>query len=385
MSQSLPWYDNPNRPYPGNIVLLWEMWDRDAELGRELTQAPWIIDGINQLEDDAVWGLGHIYDRDPALARRLLAYTMEEPVQDRNTMFLGNLNEMLLNGHTDKFESLIAQPWFVDGLNAEERAFITVATKTTGIDALYNDLLTSPRITRTATVSLPLAGEVNLWVFHNDSRDEDLLPALERGVRDAERIMGTPFPRTDLIVLSLNVDDYDIGYGAVNWVDSMTLLWTTKRHMEEYVVYHEIAHFWLTAEVGPFWFHEGGAEFISQYVSAGDGPVVQVENALRYCRDIAGVRKIHALGDPNHPDPLADVSCAYLIGEYFLIKLFNAMGEAAFSSVMREMYELYLDYVYYQTDEQVYRIFLKHTPPDREAAVIGLWRQIHGGPFIDES
>ena len=50
---------------------------------------------------------------------------------------------MLLD-HGDKFERLIAQPWFADELEAGERAFITSLSNSTGIDALYGDLLASP-------------------------------------------------------------------------------------------------------------------------------------------------------------------------------------------------------------------------------------------------
>ena len=59
------------------------------------------------------------------------------------------------------------------------------------------------------------------------------------------------------------------------------------------------------------------------------------------------------------------------------------MGEAAFSSAMRELYEQHLDYRYYPTDEEVYRVFLKHTPQDREDALLDVYRRLHGGPFID--
>ena len=361
-----------------------EVWLRDPEFGRDLAQSPWITDGIDRLEDDAVYGLGLLYDYDPPLARRLLAYASEEPAQSRNTMFLGGLYAMLLNGHRDKFESLIAQPWFTDGLDAGERAFITTLGNTTGIDALYGDLLASPPAARSKTISLPLAGEVTLWAFHNASPppDEDLLGMMERGVRGAERFMGAPFPLTDLIVLHLNVDDYAIGYGAVNFVDSLTLLWETERTMEESIVYHEIAHFYLTAETGPLWLYEGGASFIAAYVEAGGGEVQLNDYAPEYCRN-HGVENMHALGDPDHPDPLADVTCAYLIGQYFLTTLFNTIGEAAFSAAMRELYERYLDYEYHATDEQVYRIFREHTPPDSEAAFLDVYRRLHGGPFVD--
>ena len=71
--------------------------------------------------------------------------------------------------------------------------------------------------------------------------------------------------------------------------------------------------------------------------------------------------------------------------QYFLTSLLNILGEAAFSSAMREPHELYLGYQYYTTDEQVYRIFLKHTAPDRQAALLDVYRRLHGGPFLDRN
>ena len=49
-------------------------------------------------------------------------------------------------------------------------------------------------------------------MFHNASLPpyEDLLGMMERGVWGTEGFMGASFPLTDLIVLSLNVDDYHI-------------------------------------------------------------------------------------------------------------------------------------------------------------------------------
>ena len=386
LSQLLPWYDD--LPYPGALAPILEIWFRDPELGRDLAQALWIADGLNRLEDDAIYGLGSVYDHDPALARRLLAYASKEPAQSRNTMFLGSLNAMLLNGHRDKFESLIAQPWFMDGLSAEERAFITAVEKVTGLDALYEGLLAS-HSTQSKTISLPLAGETTLWVFSNEPplTDERLLEAVERSVRGVERLMGAPFPLTDLIVLSLKLDDCSIGCGGVNFVDSMVLTIERGQFVSKSTVSHEVAHFYLTAETGPFWLYEGGATFVAEYIRAQDerdGELWLDEHALQYCRE-REVPNLHALNDPNHPHPVGQQTCGYSLGSYFLATLFNTIGEAAFSAAMRELYERYLDYEYYATDEEVYRIFLEHTPPDREAAFLDVYRRLHGGPFVDGS
>ena len=384
LSQLLPWYDHP--PYPLAVVPILEVWLRDPEFGRELAQAPWITDGLNRLEDDAIYGLGHMYDHDPALARRLLAYTMDEPVLSRDTMFLGSLNEMILGGHKAKLELLLAQPWFTDGLDAEERAFIVAVQKITGMDVLYESTVVSPRITQSKTIHLPLAGEVTLWVFHNPSSrlTEDILAGIERGARGAERLMGMPFPLTDLVVLSLDLESCDNFCGGVNFVDSLVLVGSGGQFVGDMVLYHEIAHFYLTAELGPFWVYEGGATFVSVYVAqtARGDPLGLEEEALSQCQE-HGVPNLHELNNPNHPDPVWQQTCGYTLGLYLLTNLFTTMGEAAFSSAMRELYGMYLDYQYYATDEQVYRIFLKHTPVDREATFRDLYRRLHGGPFLD--
>ncbi len=384
LAEHIPWYSDP--PYPLAVSPIREIWQRDPELGRAVAQAPWIADGLDPLEDDAVYGLGHLADHDPALALRMLSYTLEEPVRSRNTWLLHTLGRMNTE-HEESFDLLIGQPWFTDGLDAGERAFISAVSHTTGIDALYRGLL-AERFTRSATISLPLAGEVELWVFSNDapSPDEDVLALVERGARGAERLMGAPFPWTDLIVLSLDVDAYNIGHGGVNWGDSVVLLRGADPNLSggSSTLYHEIAHFWLNGDIGPFWLYEGGANMVAEYVSAGGQAVAGNEGVLAYCRD-NGVPNLHALSDTDHPNPVAQSTCGYGMGHHFLATLFKTIGEAPFSSAMRELHERYLDYQPYPTDERVYRIFLGHTPPGREAAFLDAFRRLHGGPFLTGS
>ena len=74
-----------------------------------------------------------------------------------------------------------------------------------------------------------------------------------------------------------------------------------------------------------------------------------------------------------------------MLGQHFLTRLYHAIGETALSSALRELYELNLDYEYYTSEEKVYRIFLKHTSPDRKEAFLDVYRRFHGGPFIDGS
>ena len=387
LSQLLPWYDDP--PFPLAVVPIIEVWRKDAELGMELASAPWLHDGLGPLESDAVYGLSHLHDLDPAIARRVLAHSAEQPVRTLNVHALGALGTMAWQ-HATAFQQLEAREWFVDGLSPEERAFVIVLAKVAGDDALYADLL-EERFTVATTVDLPLSGSVGLWAFGHDAVEGDVLGAMEAGARAAERVMASPFPVTDIILLQVNAGKYGYGYGGANFRDSMVLSidsdWEEFAHAD--LLYHEVAHYHLAFEAGPHWLVEGGADFVRAYRQAWGGeenwhgqvpPFEGNEFAGQVWCVTNGVATIAALGEPSEfQDP-----CGYALGQYFLTHLYNAIGLDAFSSAMRQIYERYLDYQYHPTEEQVYRIFLKHTPPDREAAYQDLYRRLHGGRFLGE-
>ena len=52
----------------------------------------------------------------------------------------------------------------------------------------------------------------------------------------------------------------------------------------------------------------------------------------------------------------AQQTCGCILGRYFLSMLYYAIGQAALSAAMRELYGLYLAYEYYPSEEQVYRV-----------------------------
>lgn len=389
LSGLIPWFASPpDDGHSYSVQPILDVWLHDAELGGELARAPWLADGIGRLEPNAIYGLLALAERDPALARRMLAYSSEEPVRSRNVLLLNTLGEMSWES-PESFELLIRQPWFTDGLDPEERALITALDKTVGVESLYRDLLAS-HATQSRTISLPLAGEVDLWAFHHDSfpPDEDLLALMEQSVRGAEKLVGAPFPLTDVIVLSINGWEHDIGSGGVNFEDSMVLLRHRDQVLSGGLLHHEMAHFYLAFEVGPVWLVEGGANLAQVYIPARfgsedwDGRLPVADPT--YCSE-RGIPNVHALNDPDPPDVVARDTCFYALGQYFLTNLFNTVGEAAFSSALRELYGSYLRFRPFPTEEQIYRVFLEHTPPDREAAFLDVYRRLHGGPFVDRS
>ncbi len=388
LSQLLPWHDDP--PYPLAVLPILEVWLKDAELGRKLANAPWVQDGIGSLESSAVYGLQYLYDRDPALARRMFAHSVEEPARTINVDVLYALGDISWQ-YPDSFRRLQAQEWFADGLSLEERAFIIVLAKITNDDAIYTDLL-EERFTETRTVDLPLSGSVGIWAFGHEAITDGILTAAADGALATERVMASPFQVTDIIILQVNVDNYEgYGYGGKNFVDSIVL--STDSNAEGFalagLIHHEVAHYHLAFEIGPHWLFEGGANFIAAYRKAWDGSEdwegeVPLFEGNEYAGRVWCVNNgLATIADLAEPGEFSE-SCGYHLGQYFLTHLYDVMGLAGFSSAMREFYERYLDFQHHPTEEQVYRIFLKHTSPDREAAFQDVYRRLHGGTFIDE-
>ena len=387
LSRLLPWYDDP--PFPLAVVPIVEVWEKDAELGMALARAPWVQDGLGPLESSAIYGLSQLYDVDPALARRMLAHSAETPVRTLNVDALYALGD-IAGLYPESFKRLQAQAWFADGLSLEERAFVIVLAKIVGDDAIYTDLL-DERFTQTKTVHLPLSGAVGIWAFGHEPVAGDVLTAAGDGALAAERVMASPFPVTDIIMLQVNVENYEgYGYGGANFRDSMVLSigsdWEDFAHAG--LLYHEVAHYHLAFEVGPHWLVEGGADFVRAYRQAWDGTEdwageVPLFEGNEFAGKVwcfnNGVTTIAALAEPSE----FQNSCGYALGQYFLTHLYDAIGLAAFSSAMREIYERYLDYQYHPTEEQVYRIFLKHVPADRAAAFRDVYRRLHGGTFLN--
>ena len=92
---------------------------------------------------------------------------------------------------------------------------------------------------------------------------------------------------------------------------------------------------------------------------------------------------IHALRIPDHPAAEDAFICSYVFGRYLLLSLHNLFGEAAFSSALQELHHLLPPGSLRPTEEEIYGVFLKHTPPGLEREFRALYKRVHGGPFLN--
>ena len=314
------------------------------------------------------------------LARRMMDLIGFSP-SDRDLFLLSKLN-VIRQHNPEAFERLLTEPWFVDGLDEEERILL-IAVGGSG----SGDQLSEPHTVASATIALPHSGNVNLWaVWLGQSHPEQaILGELEKAVRGSEQFWELPFPSDDVILF---LEDYEecADKGRIECrgkhLGQLMLLFTHRGDPGSGNLYHEVAHYFFKA--GPSWFNEGGAEFVRLHIANnGNIPVVEFPD---YCAE-QGAGNLQALNDLGGGQ-LWD-SCRYSMGLHFMTTLREAMGEDAWLAALRAFYlEFGYEGLYVSTsdspkDEDVYRAVMEHTPPELVDRVRDVFRRLHGGSFVD--
>ena len=367
---------------------------RDRTLAAQVASFPWVSERVEMtsIQRDPLYSLSVVADRDLALARELANF-LDGRLIEQKTEMIRTISYMMLEDR-DAFALLADQPWFNDGLDDEEAAFLSTLGAIHRVSpGLYEEFVET-RFTQSRRVNLPLAGEVGIWVFQNApfQPDEDLLDPMEEGIRNIEDYMGVTFPADRVIMVSVVRDPdgyYDIGSGQ-HGLGHLQVVRSESAPLREDVLFHELAHFYY--DFFPIWLAEGGAEFMTAIVRDRTG----VES-LTDRRQVAaaGVEsncypaEFHNLYELNEKQGfyLSDGpdGCNYPFGEYFLISLTVLLGEDTVSAALRSLYLLIHsdERSFPLTGKDIYLAFLNNTPANLIGDFRDLFRAVHGGPWVD--
>ena len=361
------------------LALLAAIAGSDLELAWQVSA--WVAGGAGRAEADVLSGVAVLANFDSQLARQVL-HRLASRVRDLDRYF-GQSLTLLADSYPEDFGRLTRQPWFADGMEDEEMALIvplSIIYTESGSSVtrdLFNGLIDS-HFTQSKMVSLPLAGDVNIWVFQSTPfpANEDLSAIIEHTIRLSEGFLKTPFPTTDVILLtgtsveSRNLNSYmrvRRTPGGVGYIP------------------HETAHYYFG--IGPQWYVEGGANFIESYVRDRTG--VESLNDRRLgvsrwvrerCKDFFGLGNLQDLNDFTQGQGWPH-GCHYQWGELFLTELFEILGEEATGRALGEIHALYEARGHSPSEEDIYDVLLANTPANLEETVKDLYRRVHGGPF----
>lgn len=389
---------------------------RDLELALRVARAPWMQDGIRPFEIYTLGSLPVLYDHNPDLTRQLAEYATAAFVWDSDIRIIDIVTTMFtISGEEDqqkessRFHRLAIQPWFRDGLDFRERAFINALSMVYENDDELYDRLLRERYAQTATLSLPLAGPVRLWAFQAEPfpEGENVLSQVAAGLLGFERIMQAAPPANDIVILLRGHTSGMEHDGRMRLPRHPQVPITTD------LILDAIGEAYFTFRMGPRhpsplrvefdlpWMQVGGLEFAKAYVHDWLGTRdlsaqnhTWSHNARNDCAS-KGLWNIHTVVTQPYPRERAEAraleECGNLYGSMLLFRLYQTIGEKAVSLALRD---LYIPTVHDEvrrnaegdltpSELDILRAFLRHSPPHQHDQIRHWYRQLHGGPFID--
>jgi len=422
--------------------------ETDLQFTLDMASAPWVKDGLVAYEVGALGSLGALFLTDPDLARQLLANTVHVPVWSSDIRIITALQDLASRtdsqgNRTDRYDRIVNTPWFRDGLDARERALIN-ALSIVGInddaidierqidhDSHFSRLLKHQH-TRSLTLSLPLTGSFRLWVFDNEPIPEghNILSTFAQGLRGAERIVNSPLPFNDLVILTTRGSIENFGADETASFTGVLHLWpqTIEVRQDGIVGIHEsrtnliyqiVASLYFDESAGPNypyyehpdprarllkpkWLARSAPEFVNAFTNDWQGSRSLADQnhaweteARSKCAE-NGYSNIFELSLQKRTvlytraEPLRH--CADLYGRMLLYRLFDTLGEERMSLAMRDLHVLAerdgerknAEGVLTPSDKDIYRTFLTHAPLDLRDEVRHWYHHIHGGPFVHE-
>ena len=310
-----------------------------ADAAAKALSFAWVADGVSGEEIEAVRNLSLIAQTDGGAAARIADMPFLQTLEAADIAALDSLSDIAYFA-TDRFADVMSRPTLRDGVTDTEAPIVAMLFGTLQygephmVDALLDPDMTA--IERRTAV-LPLAGAVDLAIVRSRPGAARGMDLLENAVREAESLMGAPFPARYVGLLYEDaVPDFA---GGVNFGTHMAIRPRYDAddggHYAAFapsVIAHEAAHYYWSASAD--WIDEGMAEMTAAAIeNRRVGTPMNAANAP--CAFAKGVMALENLA-PERGEPAFD--CNYSLGERLFVDLLRTMGEDAFWDGARDLY-----------------------------------------------
>ena len=303
-------------------------WIAEYDLAESVIALPWVADGISDNDKDAIYYLRNIAFNDAGAALQVVGMPFIQTLEGADVEALP-----VLAGHT--LGDLLSLPTLKDGITDDDAPVIALIGQEP--DVVDKALAPDSTMLERRTVDLPLAGEVDLVIVRKRPNARRGMDLFENAVREAENLVGEPFPAPYRYV-GLHYDDYIPGAGVTNGIDRITI--RAKYDSDDsrwgrLALAHEVAHFYWFWGAG--WINEGMAQLMASAIeNRRVGTPIDFTSGGP-CGLARTVTKLEALSNEQY------IACMYWIGEGLFVSLLRTLGEDAFWEGARRLYAATLD------------------------------------------
>ena len=294
------------------------------ELAAKIANLSWIRDGIGRTEYRAVGGLTSL------AAAGLVDDLIEESwvVEGENLPALQSL--WYFRRNPERLKAIMTHPNIRDGITEQEAKVLATLHPVEDSDLLIM-LLDAELVTlEERSITLPLAGEIELTIIRTSAAIDYAMDSLEHSVRNIEEFMGAPLPIRQVIVRFDNeLRERGVNYATFVSVGIDEL--SKGRESAIALLAHEAGHYyWRGLPHVPLWNTEGAAHLLAavatnrlqrRLISTNCG---QTQSIAEFERLTSNSRTVH--------------DCHYSLGERLFRDLHRRTDDATFRLALRRLY-----------------------------------------------
>ena len=309
-------------------------WIAEYDLAESLIALPWVADGISDNDKDAIYYLRNIAFNDADAALQVVGMPFIQTLEGADVEALP-----VLAGHT--LGDLLSLPTLKDGITDDDAPVIALIGQEP--DVVDKALAPDSNMVERRTVDLPLAGEVDLVIVRTRPNSRLGMDLFENAVREAENLMGEPFPARYRYIGLLYTDSLGGSPSSRGNTDGISNIHIRSNFDEDdsrgarSILAHEVAHFYWWWGAG--WISEGMAEFMASAIE-NRRVGTPIDFTRRPCEFARNLKELEELA-PRVDEPAH--SCRYSLGEGLFVSLLRALGEDAFWEGARRLYAATLD------------------------------------------
>ena len=309
-----------------------------AEVASSVVSLSWLQDRVNGVEAALIEDLGSIAGNDAGAALRIVGMPFIETIEPTDISAMTSLRQ-LAAFEPETFVRVMSHVALQDGISNEIAPVVAtlhgVADTNPGLIDIMLD--SSKVLLEKRTVTLPLSGDVILFIIRTSPGTERSMDLLEDSVRGAEEYMSAPLPTNYVGLLFENA--VPSSFAGVNFGTHVAILpkfdvddGTTEAEFAGSNIAHEVAHYYWSGNED--WVDEGAAEFMASIIEHDrTGRLVGATySPCPHARNIAELDRLDITRDD------VEFSCNYSLGERMFLDLYRTLGDAQFQEGFQKLY-----------------------------------------------
>ena len=309
----------------------------DAEVASAVVSLGWLQDSVNGAEAALIEDFGSIAGNDAGAALQIVGMPFIETIEPPDISAMASLRQ-LAAFKPETFVRVMSHAALLDGISNEIAPIVATLNGVAGTNpGLIDVLLDSSKVLlERRTITLPLSGDVILFIIRTSPGTERSMDLLEHSVRSVEEYMGAPLPTNYVGLLYENA--VPESFAGANFGTHIAILpnfdvddGTTDAEFAGSNIAHEVAHYYWSGNAD--WVDEGAANFMASIVEEDrTGRSIDANPPCPHARNIAELERLDIAEDG------IEFGCNYSLGERLFLDLNRTLGDTQFRQGFRELY-----------------------------------------------